>query len=93
MSIFEAFLNQLLVWGYHYDTGFLIPAENHQVTDSTAHLSPKLIGFRFESGVQQIDLYIRDAFWDASKSHPLLGESQVFETIAGDYRSTQILGV
>lgn len=66
MSAFDQFLSYLENLGLTYDTGFLIGE------------SPSLdtIGYRMTNNHQQIDLYIRDEFWDASKSHPKLAESQ-----------------
>lgn len=66
MSAFDQFLNHLEGLGINYDTGFLIGKGQ---TDDT-------IGYRMTTNHQQIDLYIRDEFWDASKSHPKLAESQ-----------------
>lgn len=83
MTTFEFFLENLASLGLNYDTGFLIPASEQKPETP--------IGYRFESGHQQIDLYVRDEFWDASKSHVKLGESQVIESPAGDYRLTHIL--
>ncbi|MFM6979809.1 MAG: hypothetical protein ACKOWE_00145 [Micrococcales bacterium] len=67
MTAFDQFLAYLEKQGFRYDTGFLIA--DHP-TDS------KIIGYRMVSSVHQVDLYIRDEFWDASKSNPKLGESQ-----------------
>lgn len=53
--------------GLRYDTGFLV-AEQATASD--------VIGYRMQTAHQQIDLYIRDEFWDASKSNPKLGKSQ-----------------
>lgn len=67
MSAFDTFLQFLDEQGFQYDTGFLIPR---------GAVVGNLVGYRLQTNQQQIDLYIRDEFWDASKSHPKLGESQ-----------------
>lgn len=66
MNAFEQFLSYLEDLGLKYDTGFLIGSAATKDT----------IGYRLITDQQQIDLYIRDEFWDASKSHPKLAESQ-----------------
>ena len=66
MSAFDQFLTNLEKRGFKYESGFLI---GEPVSDDT-------IGYRLTTGEQQIDLYIREEFWDASKSHPKLAESQ-----------------
>jgi hypothetical protein len=83
MTTFEFFLEHLASLGLNYDTGFLIPASEQKLD------AP--IGYRFESGHQQIDLYVREEFWNASKSHVKLGESQVIESPAGEFRLTRII--
>lgn len=68
MTAFDEFLSHLESQGLEYDTGFLIP----KVPQSNS----QVIGYRMVSKNSQVDLYIRDEFWDASKSNPKLGKSQ-----------------
>lgn len=66
MTAFDQFLDHLKSKGFTYELGFL--TSTNAPTDT--------IGFRMATDNQQIDLYIRDEFWDASKSQVKLGESQ-----------------
>lgn len=66
MTEFETFLKHLQSQGLRYETGFLF-ADQPQADSN-------VIGYRMLSGVHQVDLYIRDEFWDADKSHVKLQE-------------------
>jgi hypothetical protein len=66
VNYFDLFLEHLENQGFRYEKGFLFSEANNS----------DLIGFRLLTANQQIDVYIRDEFWDASKSHPKLGKSQ-----------------
>lgn len=88
MTTYDHFVSYLASIGLLVDTGFLLQDEQDEPHES---LPKNFVGYRFESGPHQIDLYLRDKFFDVSKSHPTLGESQVFEGTAGQWRLTQIL--
>ena len=49
------------------------------------------IGTRFISGKTQIDTYLLQAFFEADKSHPKLGESQKIQGPEGEYSVAPIL--
>ena len=51
----------------------------------------KQIGVRFSSGNAQVDTYLLNEFFDTSKSHPVLGESQIIDGPDGKYTVTAIL--
>lgn len=83
MKNFQHHVAQLENLGFQLERGMLTGAGKFAVA--------KQIGVRFLSGNTQIDTYLLDAFFDASKSHPALGESEIIDGPEGKYTVTQIL--
>ena len=83
MNNFQHHVSQLEALGFQLERGMLIGAGKFPTA--------KQIGVRFSSGNTQVDTYLLDEFFDASKSHPVLGESQIIDGPDGKYTVTAIL--
>ena len=83
MNNFQHHASQLAALGFTLERGMLIGAGKFPAA--------KQIGVRFNSGNTQVDTYLLEEFFSASKSHPLLGESQIIDGPDGKYSVTQIL--
>ena len=83
MNNFDHHVKQLEALGFQLERGMLVGDGNFA--------SPGQIGTRFAGPNVQIDTYRLDAFFEADKAHPQLGESQEFEGPEGKYAVTQIL--
>lgn len=83
MNNFEHHIAQLEALGFQLERGMLIG-------DGSFNLSNQ-IGTRFATAEVQVDTYTREAFFEADKAHPVLGESQEFTGPEGDYTVTALL--
>lgn len=83
MNNFDHHVKQLEALGFQLERGMLVGYGSFP--------SPNQIGTRFSGPKVQIDTYRLDAFFDADKAHPHLGESQEFDGPEGQYTVTQIL--
>jgi len=75
-----AWLNGL---GFQLERGMLVGAGRFAVAGQ--------VGTRFATDEVQIDTYLLEAFFEADKAHPVLGEAQVVAGPEGDYTVTAIL--
>jgi len=80
---FQQHTAQLEALGFQLDRGMLVGAGKFP--------SSKQIGTRFSNSSAQVDTYLQSAFFDASKSHPVLGSSEIIDGPEGEYTITQIL--
>jgi hypothetical protein len=80
---FEHHIASLEAEGFVLERGMLI--------GSAKFASQGQIGIRFASGNTQIDTYLLQAFFDADKAHPKLGESQKIQGPEGEYSVAPIL--
>ena len=83
MNNFEHHIGQLQAAGFVLERGMLVGDGKFGRSDQ--------IGTRFSTDEVQIDTYTREAFFEADKAHPALGESQDFTGPDGAYRVTEIL--
>ena len=83
MNNFQHHVTQLEALGFTLERGTLVGVGGG--------IPASQIGFRFCSGNTQVDTYLQSAFFEASKSHPVLGESQIIDGPDGEYSVTQIL--
>lgn len=74
-------MESLKAHGLTVDKGMLIGSPEAEISLA----GDGLIGFRFSTEVQQIDLYLASKFFEANKSHPKLNRRQAFESPAGIY--------
>jgi hypothetical protein len=80
---FDHHVAQLQALGYQLERGML-------VGDGAFPIAAQ-IGTRFGTESVQIDTYTLEAFFEADKAHPILGESQEYEGPDGKYTVTEIL--
>ena len=83
MNNFDHHVAQLEALGFQLERGMLVGEGTFARADQ--------IGTRFSTSEVQIDTYTREAFFEADKSHPVLGESQEFDGPDGKYLVTEIL--
>ena len=83
MNNFEHHISQLEALGFKLELGMLL--------GHSAAIDANQIGFRFGTSNTQVDTYLHNAFFDASKSHPVLGEQEIIDGPEGEYTVTQIL--
>jgi hypothetical protein len=69
--------------------GFVL--ERGMLVGDSKFAMPGQIGVRFAGGNTQIDTYLLQAFFEADKSHPKLGESQKIQGPEGEYSVAPIL--
>lgn len=83
MNNFEHHVAQLEALGFQLERGMLVGAGRFARAGQ--------IGTRFETDQVQVDTYLMEAFFEADKAHPVLGESQKLQGPQGEYSVTQIL--
>lgn len=83
MTNFDHFVASLESLGFTLERGMLV-GDGH-------FANPSQIGSRFSTAVQQIDTYTQVAFFDADKSHPVLGASETIDGPEGAYTVTAIV--
>ena len=83
MNNFDHHVAQLEALGFQLERGMLV--------GDGAFARADQVGTRFLTPEVQIDTYTREAFFEADKSHPVLGESQEFSGPEGNYVVTEIL--
>ena len=83
MNNFDHHIAKLESLGFQLERGMLVGEGRFS--------NPAQIGTRFVSANVQIDTYLLEAFFEADKAHPTLGESQEFSGPAGEYSVTAIL--
>ena len=83
MNNFEHHIQQLEALGFQLERGML--------TGAGSFPKAAQIGTRFSTAQVQIDTYLLEAFFEADKSHPILGESQKIQGPAGEYTVTELL--
>jgi hypothetical protein len=80
---FQHHVSQLEALGFQLERGMLVGAGEFPAA--------RQIGVRFSSSNTQVDTYLLDEFFNASKSHPVLGELQIIDGPDGKYTVTAIL--
>ena len=83
MTNFEHFVADLESLGFTLERGMLV-GDGH-------FPNPAQIGARFSSAFQHIDTYTLEAFFEADKSHPVLGDSAIIDGPDGNYTVTAIV--
>ena len=83
MNNFEHHIGQLEALGLRLELGMLVGEGSFE--------NPAQIGTRFSEPTVQIDTYLREVFFETSKSHPRLGNTVSFEGPDGTYSVTEIL--
>lgn len=83
MNNFEHHISQLEALGFQLERGMLIGEGSFELANQ--------IGTRFSTDLVQVDTYTREAFFEADKAHPVLGESQEFTGPDGKYLVTELL--
>ena len=83
MNNFDEHVAQLESLGFVLERGMLV--------GDGKFANASQIGTRFVSDHVQIDTYSMEAFFEADKAHPVLGEPQEFTGPNGKYTVTQIL--
>ena len=83
MNAYDHWVQTLAAQGHTVERGLLVGASP----------DASVIGYRFESGFQQFDVYFDAAFFDADKAHPKLDPAGPQATTDGEhpYRITKIL--
>jgi hypothetical protein len=80
---FEHHISRLEALGFTLERGMLI--------GDGRFAEASQIGTRFATASVQIDTYTREAFFEADKAHPVLGESQQVAGPEGGYTVTALL--
>jgi hypothetical protein len=83
MTNFEHFVAGLESLGFTLERGMLV-GDGH-------FANPAQIGARFATAYRQIDTYTQSAFFDADKSHPVLGAVESIDGPDGAYTVTAIV--
>lgn len=83
MNNFDHHVAWLTSLGFQLERGMLTGGGHFAVAGQ--------VGTRFATDEMQIDTYLLEAFFEADKAHPVLGESQIIAGPDGDYTVTVIL--
>ena len=81
MDRYDYWVQTLTAHGLTVEKGMLVGTPSLELAMGLE----RLIGFRFSTETQQLDVYLASKFYDANKSHPLIERRQAHQCPAGTY--------